>query len=584
MSKIEKLVTNAKKGNEHSFDKLYELTKKEVWFTCMSLLNNEDNAKDIMQDTYLTAFLKLDTLAENDKFSSWIKKIAVNKSKDFFKNKAEQHSDFEEIGEIMETDELMLPEEYIKKSEKREIILQLMGNALSAFQYQTVIMYYFDNMSVAEIAEVFECPEGTVMSRLNLARAKMKKAITDYETQNNDRLHSVASVPLFSSIFEAQSKSLKVPKINISLPANASQNGISVLSKGAEKAVKATGKGLISTIKVKAIATACALALVGGGVATAVVLANSDNGVQNVVTESPTVEKTVSDAIKDNELKVDNKGNIVDKEGNTLKADEEGKVEVKTDDGKTVKVSSDTVKTVNNSNGTSSNTNKGSSAVNNTTSNASNSTVYKSSTSSNTTKNNTNTGSNSESKKNTSATADPHAGKTYHEAVYKTVNHPAEYKTVNHPAEYKTVNHPAEYKTEKYVTKAAWTEEVPIYENQCRAICNNPSCKGPDGKGLDITDCVDEHQYQHALDTFDCPECNSSNTNCKKHICSYHAEWRDVQVGTKKVNHPAEYGERKVLVKDAWSEKKLVKEAWSEKVLVKKAWSEKVLVKEAGWY
>ena len=226
--KIEKLVASAKKGNKCSFDKLYNLTSKEVWFTCVSLIKNQDNAEDIMQNTYLTAFLNLNNLEDDSKFSSWVKRIAVNKCKDFFKSKAEQLSDYEEVeklGEFMETDELMLPEEYIKRSEKREIILQLMGNALSAFQYQTVIMYYFDNMSVAEIAEVFECTENTVKSRLNLARVKMKKAITDYETQNNDRLHSVASVPLFSSIFEAQSKSLKVPKINISLPANASQNG-----------------------------------------------------------------------------------------------------------------------------------------------------------------------------------------------------------------------------------------------------------------------------------------------------------------------------------------------------------------------
>ena len=45
-----------------AFDKLYKLTSNDVWFTCVSLLKDEENAKDIMQETYITAFLKLDTL------------------------------------------------------------------------------------------------------------------------------------------------------------------------------------------------------------------------------------------------------------------------------------------------------------------------------------------------------------------------------------------------------------------------------------------------------------------------------------------------------------------------------------------
>ncbi len=85
MEEISSLVIKAKNGDNTAFDRLYYLTQQEVWFTCISLLKNETHAEEIMQNTYVTAFLKLNTLEENAKFPVWVKKIAVNKCKDFIK-------------------------------------------------------------------------------------------------------------------------------------------------------------------------------------------------------------------------------------------------------------------------------------------------------------------------------------------------------------------------------------------------------------------------------------------------------------------------------------------------------------------
>ena len=68
MKTIKELVLSAKNGNKKAFDKLYKLTSNDVWFTCLSLLKDEENAKDIMQETYITAFCKLDTLNDEQKF------------------------------------------------------------------------------------------------------------------------------------------------------------------------------------------------------------------------------------------------------------------------------------------------------------------------------------------------------------------------------------------------------------------------------------------------------------------------------------------------------------------------------------
>ena len=181
MKTIKELVSSAKSGNKKSFDKLYELTSNDVWFTCVSLLKDEDNAKDIMQETYITAFLKLDTLKDEEKFCGWLTAIATNKCKNKLKGKVEYQIDDEVLITEAETDELMLPEEYITKAEKRKVLLQIMEDTLSFNQYQVVLMFYFNELSIAEIAQALEISEGTVKSRLNSSRAKMKTAIEDYE-------------------------------------------------------------------------------------------------------------------------------------------------------------------------------------------------------------------------------------------------------------------------------------------------------------------------------------------------------------------------------------------------------------------
>lgn len=56
MKEIKELVSGAKNGSQKAFNKLYDLTKNDMWFTCLSLLKNEENAKDIMQEPILQLF------------------------------------------------------------------------------------------------------------------------------------------------------------------------------------------------------------------------------------------------------------------------------------------------------------------------------------------------------------------------------------------------------------------------------------------------------------------------------------------------------------------------------------------------
>lgn len=550
MKTIKELVLSAKNGNKKAFDKLYELTHNDVWYNCLSLLKDEENAKDIIQETYITAFLKLDTLNDEQKFCGWIISIAVNKCKNKLKGKVEYRIDDEVLITEAETDELMLPEEYITKTEKRKVLLQIMEDTLSFNQYQTVLMFYFDEMSISEIAQGLEISEGTVKSRLNSSRAKMKTAIEDYEKKSGDKLHGVVVVPFFTTIFKEEAKSLAVPNITIKLPNG--QTLATSATKGFATGAKSTVSSIVkataaATVKTKVIAVVCVATILAGTSAVGIsILAGcnaekepTEPSVISSTVQTSTVSSEVSKAIEDNGLKIDKEGNITDKDGKKVEV-KDGKVEVKTDDGKTVTVKADEVKSTVSSN-ENTNTNKGNTEKKEETS--------KTNTSS------SKTDTKKDEPKETTSKSDGNSensndGKTWHDAVYKYYKH-HDAVTVHHDAVIK--HHDAEW-------VVTGTREEPVYETRWVNVCND--C----GKVM-----TDDNQKEHLIWEMD----NGGRG-------SYHAEEQEVQIGTKPVEDghwEAAYDE---VITPAWTE--TITPAYDEEVSSTDKWDRKELVRPAGRY
>lgn len=255
------LIQEALGGNMQAFDELYACSCQSVWFTCIHLLKNEQDAKDLMQDTYLTAFSKLNTLENPDAFVGWINRIAINNCKNYLrKNSAYTYDEMQDYADIPEVNEEFLPEEYVTNESKRKILLDIMQKSLSDVQYQTIILHYFDELSVAEIAELMECGEEAVKSRLRYARAKIKEEVLRYEKKNNDRLFVFVPILYLSEIFWSEANSSATPLINYAAQ-NLVQN--SIMMQGGSKAMLKAGKAkLIAGIAAGAIVVGGAIALV----------------------------------------------------------------------------------------------------------------------------------------------------------------------------------------------------------------------------------------------------------------------------------------------------------------------------------
>ena len=483
MKTIKELVLSAKNGNKKAFDKLYKLTSNDVWFTCVSLLKDEENAKDIMQETYITAFLKLDTLKDEEKFCGWLTTIATNKSKNKLKGKVEYQIDDEVLIAKTETDELMLPEEYINKAEKRKVLLQIIEDTLSFNQYQVVLMFYFNELSIAEIAQALEISEGTVKSRLNSSRAKMKTAIEDYENKSGDKLHGVVVVPFFTTIFKEEAKSLAVPNITIKLPNG--QTLATSATKGFATGAKSTVSSIVkatatATVKTKVIAVVCGATILAGTSAVGISILAGCNAekeptepsvisstVQTSTVQTSTVSSEVSKAIEDNGLKIDKEGNITDKNGKKVEV-KDGKVEVKTDDGKTVTVKVDDVKTTvsNKNNSNKGNTEKKEDTKSNTSSKKDNSSKT------NTSDNDKKPAKPSNSSKNDTKPAQKPASKPESSKTETPTAKPKQKVWVD---DYKTVHHDGYW-------KVVGTHEEPVYGWVGYNVCNNCGMKMKDAE------------------------------------------------------------------------------------------------------
>lgn len=557
MKTIKELVSSAKSGNKKSFDKLYELTHNDVWYNCLSLLKDEENAKDIMQETYITAFLKLDTLKDEEKFCGWLTAIATNKSKNKLKGKVEYQIDDEILIAETETDELMLPEEYITKTEKRKVLLQIMEDTLSFNQYQTVLMFYFDEMSISEIAQGLEISEGTVKSRLNSSRAKMKTAIEDYEKKSGDKLHGVVVVPFFTTIFKEEAKSLAVPNITIKLPNG--QTLATSATKGFATGAKSTVSSIVkatatATVKAKVIAVVCGATILAGTSAVGISILAGCNAekeptepsvisstvqTSTVPTTVPktTVPKEVKDLVDKGEIKVDKDGNITDKNGKKVEV-KDGKVEVKTDDGKTVTVKVDDVKTTvsNKNNGNKGNTEKkentSSKKDNTSKTNTSDNDKKPASKPNNSSNNNQTPAKPSESSK-AETTAKKYKYYKHHDAVTK--YHPA--VTKHHDKEWIVTG----------------THEEPVYDYDWVDVCND--C----GQQLADTNQLKTHLLWEVRE-------NGGRG-------SYHTEKQQVQVGTKTVEDGYWKEAYTEVVSKAWTE---TIPAYDEEVSENDHWDKKV--------
>ncbi len=293
------LVENTKAGNGQAYEYLYNVYYNDVYYTCFKLLGNEKNAEDITQDTFVEGLVSINTLSESEKFPSWLTKVAANKSLDFLrKNNRLISADNEELDKFADVEDFAVSLDNRMIDEDVKTTLTAIINRLPEIQRNTLFLFYYRNMSIKEIAELYGCPESTVKSRLAYARKFMKAQIEGFENQDY-RFRCNAALPFLAALFGAEQNNTAVPPHDLPTalsPVAGSTAVHTAASAAGNTVVQATvSAGLSTGVKI-AIVSMIAAAVITGGVITMVMLSNGQSDQQTLppAEESIIAESSVS--------------------------------------------------------------------------------------------------------------------------------------------------------------------------------------------------------------------------------------------------------------------------------------------------
>jgi RNA polymerase sigma-70 factor (ECF subfamily) len=162
---MEILVKKAMKGDNEAFALLMKNHMQSMYKTAWIYLKNEQDIADAVQDTILTCYEKIDTLRSAKYFKTWMIRILINKCNDMLRKRS-IYLPQEEGMEMGITD----PE--LERCEWK----QLLGY-LDETSREIVNLYYYEELTVPEIAAVLDMNRNTVMTKLDRARKKLQKIL-----------------------------------------------------------------------------------------------------------------------------------------------------------------------------------------------------------------------------------------------------------------------------------------------------------------------------------------------------------------------------------------------------------------------
>jgi RNA polymerase sigma-70 factor (ECF subfamily) len=258
------IIDRAKGGDVAAFETLYRDKLKSILFNVKQNIDNPNDAEDVAQEIVLLMYKNLGKLKSPFAFSTWLHRIIVNacyrhntRNKDNSANKNTQN----EMNEISDVDKDVSPSAAFDDSSQRNEIMEAVRN-LPLKQRTAIVMYYYDEMSQAEIGEALGVSEKTVSTNLYKAKKNLKTLLNekytdtdlDIDTQKSGGARASVLAVAFHEAADLNFQNTDVDK----LCHNINDKIANPIVKGTAKGVK-TGKGFGITVAITTVVTAIAV-------------------------------------------------------------------------------------------------------------------------------------------------------------------------------------------------------------------------------------------------------------------------------------------------------------------------------------
>jgi len=171
------LILRLREGDVDALGELYEKYKTSVYRTALAITRDRGAAEDILQECFLRLFTHAHRMRTDVPLHPWLYRVAVNLSYTWVKRqRRRQEGTFDGVLEGLVASLHLLPEQWVEQQETWEAIRQAITQ-LPLGHRVVVVLFYLEELSLKEIAEILGIPEGTVKSRLHYARRFLKGAL-----------------------------------------------------------------------------------------------------------------------------------------------------------------------------------------------------------------------------------------------------------------------------------------------------------------------------------------------------------------------------------------------------------------------
>lgn len=168
-----RLIAQIQSGNIQAFNALYEKYRHRVYRTALAITRDTAAAEDILQECFLRVHAYIDKLHGEHTLAPWLYRVTVNLSYQWLNKDYRQ---FQILRRLREPAAHPSAPRTVEQEELHEIVARAL-DMLSFDHRVVVVLYYLNEFSVEEIAQILDCPVGTVKSRLHYARRRLKELL-----------------------------------------------------------------------------------------------------------------------------------------------------------------------------------------------------------------------------------------------------------------------------------------------------------------------------------------------------------------------------------------------------------------------
>ncbi len=177
------LVADLCDGDMTALAILVDRHKDLVYRVAMQITKNSDDASDVLQDAFLKVYDSINAFRQESAFETWLYRIVVNLSIDAVKKRKRQQESMASLSEVSDVhqnqDIQQDPTRQAERNELQEWVTQAI-NSLSIKHRSVVILHELEGLSHPQIADILDCSEGTVRSRLHYARKRLRVLLAPY--------------------------------------------------------------------------------------------------------------------------------------------------------------------------------------------------------------------------------------------------------------------------------------------------------------------------------------------------------------------------------------------------------------------